>query len=40
VEGTIVELRPTAVYVSTPEGRVMVPAHAFSEQASVLVTEG
>ena len=40
VEGAIVELRPTAVFVSTPEGRVMIPAHAFSEQASVLITEG
>ena len=40
VEGKIVETTPTAVFVAGAEGRVMIPAKTFSEQASVLVTEG
>ncbi len=40
IEGKIVETTPTAVFVSAPQGRVMVPAKQFSEEASVLLTEG
>ncbi|MDH4046279.1 MAG: mechanosensitive ion channel family protein [Gemmatimonadota bacterium] len=40
VEGKIVQTTPTAVFVSTPQGRVMVPARHFSEDVTVLVTDG
>ena len=40
VQGKIVETTPTAVFVAGPEGRVMVPAKQFSEEVSVLITEG
>jgi len=39
VEGKIVETTPTAIFLATKDGRVMVPAHHFSETTSVLVTE-
>jgi small-conductance mechanosensitive channel len=39
VEGQIVQTTPTAVFIASPEGRVMVPANQFSETTSVLVTE-
>ncbi|HEX9565763.1 MAG TPA: hypothetical protein VF981_17410 [Gemmatimonadaceae bacterium] len=39
MEGQIVETAPTAVFIATPEGRVMIPANQFSEMASVLITE-
>lgn len=39
VEGKIVQTTPTAVFIASAEGRVMIPAKEFSEQASVLVTE-
>lgn len=39
LEGKLLETTPTAVFLAGPEGRVMVPAKAFSEHASVLVTE-
>jgi len=39
VEGKIVQTTPAAVFVAGPEGRVMIPAKQFSEQASVLLTE-
>lgn len=39
VEGKIVETTPTAVFMSTTQGRFMVPANHFSELTSVLVTE-
>ena len=39
IEGTIVQTTPTAVFLDTPQGRVLVPAKQFSEEASVLVTE-
>ena len=39
VEGRIVETTPTAVFVAGPEGRVMIPAKTFAENASTLVTE-
>jgi small-conductance mechanosensitive channel len=38
VEGSIVEITPTAVVIATPEGRAVVPAKEFSEQVSVLRT--
>jgi hypothetical protein len=40
LEGKLLETTPTAVFLAGPEGRVMVPAKAFSEHASVLVTDG
>jgi hypothetical protein len=40
IEGKIVQLTPTAVFLSGPEGRVMIPARRFSEVTSVLLTEG
>lgn len=39
LEGKMIEATPTAVFLAGPEGRVMVPAKAFSEHASVLVAE-
>lgn len=39
IEGTILETTPTAVYVSTGEGRVLVPSRLFGEGSSVLLTE-
>jgi small-conductance mechanosensitive channel len=39
IEGRIVQTTPTAVFLDTPQGRVLVPAKQFSEEASVLVTE-
>lgn len=39
VEGKIVETTPTAVFLSSRQGRVMIPARHFSEEVSVLVTE-
>jgi small-conductance mechanosensitive channel len=39
VEGQIVQTTPTAVFIASSEGRVMVPANQFSEMMSVLVTE-
>jgi hypothetical protein len=38
-EGKIVQTTPTAVFLDTPQGRVLVPAKQFSEEVSVLVTE-
>jgi hypothetical protein len=39
IEGKIVQTTPTAVFLDTPHGRVLVPAKQFSEEVSVLVTE-
>jgi hypothetical protein len=39
IEGTIIQTTPTAVFLDTPQGRVLVPAKQFSEEVSVLVTE-
>jgi hypothetical protein len=39
IEGKIVQTTPTAVFLETPQGRVLVPAKQFSEEVSVLVTE-
>jgi len=37
IEGEIIQLTPTAVMLATREGRVMVPAKRFSEEASLLL---
>lgn len=39
MNGKIVEFTPTSVILEHPEGRVVVPAKAFSESVSVLVTK-
>ncbi len=39
IEGEILRFAPTAVILSTPEGRLLVPAKRFSEEVSLLVTE-
>jgi small-conductance mechanosensitive channel len=39
IEGKIVETSPTAVFIAAPQGRVMIPAKQFSEEASILLTE-
>ena len=39
VDGKIIQIAPTAVFVGTPEGRVLVPASHFNEMTSVLVTD-
>ncbi|HEX6308525.1 MAG TPA: mechanosensitive ion channel domain-containing protein, partial [Longimicrobiales bacterium] len=39
IEGRIVQTTPTAVFIATSQGRVMVPAKQFSEEASILLTE-
>lgn len=38
--GRIVEITQTAVMIESTEGRVLVPARKFSEEPSVLLTEG
>jgi small-conductance mechanosensitive channel len=40
LEGTVVQLTPTAVVVQTAEGRAVVPAARFQEASSVLLSEG
>ena len=39
IEGTIVQTTPTAVFLDTPQGRILVPAKQFSEEVSMLVTQ-
>ena len=39
VNGKIVDFTPTSVILESPDGRVVVPAKAFSESVSVLVTK-
>jgi hypothetical protein len=39
IEGKIVQTTPTAVFLDTPQGRVLVPAKQFNEEVSVLVLE-
>lgn len=39
IEGTVVQLTPTAVVVDTGEGRAVVPAARFAEVCSVLLPE-
>jgi hypothetical protein len=38
LEGTIVQTTPTAVFIATRDGRVMIPAKRFSEEVTVLLT--
>lgn len=38
-EGRILQLTPTAVFIETPDGRVLVPAKRFGEDNSVLVAD-
>jgi small-conductance mechanosensitive channel len=40
VEGEIVEITQTGVFIASPEGRVLVPGRRFSEEVSTLVTGG
>lgn len=40
VEGTITALTPTAVIISVPDGRMVVPAKQFDEMPSMLVVRG
>jgi small-conductance mechanosensitive channel len=40
VEGEIVEISQTGVFIASPAGRVLVPGRRFSEEASVLVAGG
>jgi len=40
LEGEIIQLTPTAVLLSTQEGRVLVPAKRFSEESSTLLVGG
>ena len=37
IEGEIIQLTPTAVMLAAREGRVLVPAKRFSEEASLLL---
>lgn len=39
IDGEIVQTTPTAVFVASQHGRVMIPAKHFSEEASILLTE-
>jgi len=40
VEGEIVEISQTGVFIASPEGRVLVPGRRFSEETSTLVAGG
>ncbi len=40
VEGRILEFNQTGVLLETPNGRALVPAQRFSEEPSLLITEG
>jgi small-conductance mechanosensitive channel len=40
IEGEIVEITQTGVFIASPTGRVLVPGRCFSEQTSTLVTGG
>jgi small-conductance mechanosensitive channel len=40
VEGEIVEIAQTGVFIASPAGRVLVPGRRFSEEPSVLVAGG
>ena len=40
VEGEIVEISQTGVFIASPAGRVLVPGRRFSEEPSVLVAGG
>jgi len=40
IEGEIVEITQTGVFIASPAGRVLVPGRCFSEQTSTLVAGG
>jgi small-conductance mechanosensitive channel len=40
IEGEIVEITQTGVFIASPAGRVLVPGQRFSEEASILVAGG
>lgn len=40
IEGEIVEITQTGVFIASPAGRVLVPGRCFTEQTSTLVTGG
>lgn len=40
IEGEILQISQTGVFIAAPEGRVLVPGRKFTEHASVLVTGG
>jgi len=40
LEGEIIQLTPTAVFLSTQDGRVLVPAKRFNEETSTLLVGG
>jgi small-conductance mechanosensitive channel len=40
IEGEIVEITQTGVFIAAPAGRVLVPGQRFSEEASILVAGG
>jgi small-conductance mechanosensitive channel len=40
VEGEIVQITQTGVFIAAPEGRVLVPGRKFTEHTSLLVTGG
>ena len=40
IEGEVVEITQTGVFIASPAGRVLVPGQRFSEEASVLVAGG
>ncbi|KPJ85823.1 MAG: hypothetical protein AMS18_16025 [Gemmatimonas sp. SG8_17] len=39
IQGEILQVTPTAVILATPEGRLLVPAKRFNEEASLLLVE-
>lgn len=39
IEGSILEMTPTAVIIDTEEGRIVVPSKSFNEHVSVLLDE-
>jgi len=39
IEGTILEMTPTAVIIDTEEGRIVVPSKSFNEHVSALLDE-
>ena len=40
VEGEIVEITQTGVFIAVPEGRMLVPGRRFTDEVSLLVTGG
>jgi small-conductance mechanosensitive channel len=40
IEGEIIEISQTGVFIASPDGRVLVPGRRFSEETSTLLAEG